>query len=65
MALQANCLYRNACFLQTFDQIDGSLELGFILERVIVVIEFSVRISLMGKLEGFRDKVLSDDLEPR
>ncbi len=64
VALQAHGGDLHSGSLQLLDQIDRAFALGFVLDGVVVVVEFAVGVGLVGILEGFDQIVLADDVQP-
>ena len=64
VALDADGGDGNACRLELFDERDGAVALGLVLDVVVVVIELGVGVGFVRVLEGFGDVVGADDFVP-
>ena len=62
--LLADPVDAQALRLQPLDEAHGGVPLGRLPEVVVVVVELRVGVGLVGELEGLREVVLADRLEP-
>ncbi len=62
--LEADGGHRDSGGLELFDQFHRAIPLGWVLHRIIVVVEFRLRVGLVSEFEGFGEVVFADNLQP-